>query len=65
MTLSLSQLKAHYKKTATVHTFARLMDLLNDYNSSNSTVDAHGYAHGAPGHDHDSKGKNPKVRIGL
>ncbi|CAM9138305.1 unnamed protein product [Ectocarpus fasciculatus] len=53
----LISLKAHYKKTATVHTFARLMDLLND---NNGTVDAHGYSHSASGHDHDSKGKNPK-----
>ncbi|CAM9812608.1 unnamed protein product, partial [Ectocarpus sp. 13 AM-2016] len=56
----LVSLKTHYKKTATVHTFARLMDLLNDYNSSNSTVDAHSYTHSVPGHDHDSKGKNLK-----
>lgn len=63
MTLSRSQLKTHYKKTATVHTFARLLDLLNDNNSSSSTVDAHGYTHSAPGHDHDSRGKNLKVRI--
>ncbi|CAN0327271.1 unnamed protein product, partial [Ectocarpus sp. 8 AP-2014] len=56
----LVSLKTHYKKTATVHTFARLLDLLDDSNSSNSTVDAHGYTHSAPGHDHDSKGKNPK-----
>lgn len=58
-------MKSHYKKSAAVHTFARLMDLLNDPstggNSSSNTIDGYGLG----GHDHDLsiKGKHSKVLL--
>lgn len=61
------QVKAHYKKSTAVHTFARLMDLLNDSSttttSSNNNIAIDGYGDGVGGHDHDlsTRGKHPKV----
>lgn len=53
-------MKAHYKKSAAVHTFARLMDLLNDPAASgrrrSSIVDVTGQDN-----DSNSKGKASKV----
>ncbi|CAM9202957.1 unnamed protein product [Scytosiphon promiscuus] len=64
----LVSLKAHYKKSVAAHTFARLMDLLNEKDptpsggNSNSGNGIDGHT-SAVGHDHESttaKGKPPK-----
>lgn len=53
--LSRYQLKAHYKKSAAAHTFARLLNLLED--GGGAAPDGTGGSH-----DHDSvKGKVSKV----
>lgn len=50
------QLKAHYRKSASAHTFARLMDLLIDTGGAANSTPAVG------AHDHDpAKGKVHKV----
>lgn len=63
LNVAASQVKAHYKKSAAVHTFARLMDLLTDPSSSNSTmtIGIGGQSVGGVDHDLTSKGKHPKV----
>lgn len=58
----LFQLKAHYKKSPGLHTFARLMDLLNDPNANGSNSGAvDGYS--TAGHEHDISNKEKPSRV--